>query len=164
MVNLKPRKRTRANANDQNDKSQLSMRGPGLPDNSAYPVSTVRKYIQRYNVQSKEPMTVQGYISQGTVGKHSITGKLRNRHRGEYFRSLDVMHARMADQTVKEGDTIAEFLYSLSHKDDEFKLPFGEKIPTTQEARPSTDVSAQSVDIPRPAQSGTPIIESKAAA
>lgn len=104
-------------------------------------VQELRKYIRRYSLPINEPMSFHGYIGSGNVGKDSISS--RTHSRSTYLDALAAVTDHLKRSTVKEGDTIAEFLYTIQHRKESFKLNFGQ---THKEGDQRLEVPVQEIE------------------
>lgn len=118
MVPPRTRKRARPAADAANAAPPAHTPHPELP------VSALRRYIKRYGLPVNEPVSLIGYLGSGRVGSHSASSSKSHRSTPQEARAAVETHMRSG--TVREGDTIAEFLYALEHRREAFKLNFGE--------------------------------------
>lgn len=88
------------------------------------PVSALRRYVRRYALPVAEPMSLVGYLGSGLAGAQSESSRAQRRSTPDAARAVVQSHLRAG--TIREGDTVAEFLYALEHRREAFKLNFGE--------------------------------------
>lgn len=88
----------------------------------ALPLTALRKYRARYNLPEPSPMTPEGFMLGGSVGKRTWSSKhLTRGTRNELTKAIE---DHFAAEPIKETDTIVNFVYAVKHKDDVFKLNF----------------------------------------
>lgn len=88
----------------------------------ALPLASLRKYRRRYNLPEPCPMTCEGFMLGGSVGKRTWSSK--HSHRGTRNELTKAIKDHFAAEPIKETDTIVNFVYAVKHKDDVFKLNF----------------------------------------
>jgi len=132
MANTKPRKRGRAPANADAERPATTGEAPPPKSAADQPVGPLRRYIKRYDLPLASPMTFPGFLLYGSVGKHSATA--RREHRVPRRVAVSAVMEHLQAGVIKEADAISEFLYTVEHKDNEYKLHLGE---TPREKEPT---------------------------
>lgn len=130
MVNTKPRKRGRAAANAEPEPVPGSASQQNRRKEQELPLESVRRYITRYNLRTRPPMTFCGFLCQGSVGKHTVSGKRNSR--STYKEASTAVKEHLRAGVIKEGEAIAEFIYSMQLKDRDLKVPLDVDNETTE--------------------------------
>lgn len=88
------------------------------------PLETLRKYKQYHKLSCPSAASWSGYLLNSTVGRKTHSFKSSGRVSKQELASSVKKH--FMSQNVRESDTIVEFIYSVKHQDEAFKLQFAQ--------------------------------------
>lgn len=91
-------------------------------DFETLPLEALRKYRTVYRLPVRCPMTTNGYMLGGTVGKR--TWSYKHLQRAPKREVAEAIKEHFLAESVRESETIVDFVYAVQNKDKVFKLQF----------------------------------------
>lgn len=96
--------------------------------------SVLRRYSHKFHLnEDKDNVTLTGMLLQSPLGLHTITSHYcnqsntrngNNKHRVDKQKYVKRCNDHLKQQSLKEMDTISQFIYKVKHHSKDFKMTF----------------------------------------
>ncbi|CAH2354492.1 transcriptional regulatory protein Sap30p [[Candida] railenensis] len=87
------------------------------------PVESLIKYNRKFNLNSENPYTINGYMLKSEIGKKTISYK-KNSKKNSSKELAATVKKHFQNLPCRENEVITNFLYKVKNQDKDFKLSF----------------------------------------